>query len=312
MGPLRRSWPTLALLALLQAVWLKSVAYLLPSKGAVTPATSTSSRSAHAGGPGRREALASAAALVAMAGAQGPAHAEQPWQLKLPRTWQLFSQNQPPPPGDNRPIALIVAGDEAASGDLSVLRVPLVDAGGDVGKKELIDYFSTPAGKSPSVSQKEVVEALVKSQRTQPGLTRLDLQGQPVEKIRSGRRYVSYEYDSELCQGQLVKGAGGKSRCELPDGNGELPLLNRRHSITMTVVKEADADVQALWLVDVSAPTDSWATGMAGQAKDLSESFEVGSEEQLEKDRDAYIEAVNAETQKLAAQLAKEEEAKKP
>ncbi|CAE7614691.1 unnamed protein product, partial [Symbiodinium pilosum] len=57
----------------------------------------------------RRGALLATSALLA-APAVEPARAEVGWQIKLPKTWRAFEQNEMPPPGVKKSTALVVAG----------------------------------------------------------------------------------------------------------------------------------------------------------------------------------------------------------
>lgn len=245
-----------------------------------------------------------------------PASAEpQAWQLKFPKSWVLYQRNDQPAPGDNKPTALIVAGDNAGAGELVVLRVPLVPSNGmDVetakGQKTLLSYFGTPSDKTPTLKMSEAIDALYASQKTTPGLTQCALVGKPAESIRNGNRYIRYEYESTLCQGIIVKGAGGKDRCESDkDGEAgkEIPQLSRRHLITMTVVQEAEAKVPVLWFVDMSTPTKSFES-LSPVLNDVSSSFEINSAETLSKAIDDYNAKVNVEAKDLAQKLAKEME----
>jgi len=237
----------------------------------------------------RRGPLAAAviAGLVApqLAAPPLPAFAQQAWQLQLPRTWRTLSQEQPPPPGVKKPAALVVAGEPEIGGEMVVLRVPLSTDPQDpnaAASRDLIGYFSTPPGKNPPVQQQKVVNAVVQSQKTAPGLTKFDLTGSPMEAVKGSRRYVYYDYESSICQGRVTQGSS-KSLCERPENGEELPLLNRHHAITLTVVNEAGQG-NFLWLLDVSGPVENWSKATEA-ATTIKNSFELGSEEQLEKDR---------------------------
>jgi len=236
-----------------------------------------------------------------------PAFAQQAWQLQLPRTWQTLSQEQPPPPGVRKPVALVVAGNEEQGGELVVLRVPLSTDPRDpnaAASKDLIGYFSTAPGKTPSVKQQKVVDAVVQSQKTSPGITKFDLTGPPTEAIKGTRRYVYYDYESSICQGEVVRGSK-RDRCERPDNGQEIPLLDRHHAITLTVANEGQ-EGNFLWLLDVSGPSENWKN-VTEAATTIKNSFELGSEDTLEKDRTLeltkdQIEALK--TLKEAGQLA--------
>lgn len=242
---------------------------------------------------GRRDTLAGAVA-ASLAGlvppltlSSSPAHAEQPWQLKLPRSWKLFSQTPMPPKGVVQSVALIVAGNPVEGGELVVLRVPLSIAAGDPNaedSKKLIEYFSTPDGKGSSVKGAQVVDVVAKSQKSSPGLQKFALAGSPVESVKGGRRYVRYEYESSICQGQ-VKFASSGDTCVAPEDDSPLPLFERRHAITLTVTSEdTNGQTNYLWLLDVSAPSDKWKD-LTEPIQEVSGSFELGTEDQLEKDR---------------------------
>eukprot|EP00929_Paragymnodinium_shiwhaense_P009367 TRINITY_DN113512_c0_g1_i1.p1 TRINITY_DN113512_c0_g1~~TRINITY_DN113512_c0_g1_i1.p1 ORF type:complete len:342 (+),score=103.94 TRINITY_DN113512_c0_g1_i1:82-1107(+) len=265
--------------------------------------------------PGRRAALATAGAAGFLQSALGEpqkalaAADPQAWQLKLPRSWNIVQQNQPPPPGDNRGVALIVAGDQLAAGEAVVLRVPLVEAPGEdasakKSRSDLIKYFTTAPGVKPSVTQAQAVDALAVSQKTQPGLTKFDV-GKIVETTRGNGRYIRYDYESSVCAGgSIVKGAGGKDRCEAPDGTGQdLGFVDRKHAITMTVIKEGDVNV--LWFADISAPTQSFKS-LEPVVNDMSDSFLVADPEELNKAQESYIASVNKQAEDLAKQIEKE------
>jgi len=244
-------------------------------------------------GTGRRDVLVAASTLFgagAVLGAPKMARAEQPWQLQLPRTWRTFSQTPPPPPGVRAPVALVVAGNPIQGGELFVLRVPLQTEGTDKtaqSGRDLVEYFSTPVGKTPKTPQSAVVEAVASSQRTQAGLSNFKLVGSPTERIKDNRRYVRYEYESVICQGTIVKGVN-KDRCEAPEDGSELEFLDRRHAITLTVTPEdtkgTPNEIQYLWVLDVSAPTAAWGN-LTEPIATVSDSFELASEDLLEKQR---------------------------
>jgi len=243
-----------------------------------------------------------AGAVPPLIGVGQPARAEKAWQLQLPRTWQVFSQSDQPAAGDNRPVALIVAGDNKKGGELVVLRVPLQTKSGDnaVTARELFDYFSTPADKKPKVTQQQVIDEIAKSQKSQPGLTQFSLTGVPTEKVKSGRRYLQYEFDSSICPGEVVKGVKG-DRCVQPDSEDEVPFLKRHHLITVTVsTPDTGDELPLLWLVDVSGPSDSWSA-VKDNADVMSLSFQVANEELLEKERQAELAKLNEDLQKLQA-----------
>lgn len=239
---------------------------------------------------GRRDLMLAAATASAVLGVPQSARAEQAWQLQLPRTWRTFSQTPPPPPGVRAPVALVVAGNPVQGGELFVLRVPLQTEGQDQTAKygqNLVEYFSTPVGKTPKTPMSDAVEAVASSQRTQAGLVSFKLIGSPQEKIKDGRRYLKYEYESVLCQGTIVKGVN-KDRCEAPEDGAELELLDRRHAITLTVTPEdtkgTPNEIQYLWVLDISAPTAAWGN-LTEPITTVSESFELASEDVLEKAR---------------------------
>mmetsp|Transcript_34139 Transcript_34139/g.98297 ORF Transcript_34139/g.98297 Transcript_34139/m.98297 type:complete len:325 (+) Transcript_34139:27-1001(+) len=247
--------------------------------------------------PGRRGALGAGAA-AGLAGLAPPltlgslpARAEQPWQLQLPRTWRSFSQTPQPPPGELKPAALVVAGNPEIEGELAVLRVPLSSDPKDpnaAATKDLVKYFSAPAGQSPGVGAEKVVEAVAASQRTTPRLTKFALVGKPVEQTKGNRRYVRYEYESSLCQGNLVQGVNGNV-CQRPESEELEPTLDRRHTITLTVTPEdTKGATNFLWLLDVSGPSKAW-DALSEEVGTVSGSFELGTEEQLERDRTADV-----------------------
>lgn len=251
----------------------------------------------------RRETLAAGVAASVSAGliAPPPAVAEVAWQLKQPRDWQIFSQTPQPPPGDMKPAALVVAGRPDAGGELVVLRVPLDTSGGSpnaAAAKNLVGFFSSPS----TAKVGDAVEAVASSQRSAPTITKFDLVGGIEERVSSGRRYVRYDYDSLVCPGVITKGSKGNI-CGAPDNGEEILQQARRHAITFTVINEANpsgATTPVLWLVDISAPSEAWPYAQATIA-DLEKSFEVGNADQLEKDRDAYRQQLNAEIAKLNA-----------
>ena len=127
------------------------------------------------------------------------------------------------------------------------------------------------------------MEAVASSQRTQAGLVSFKLIGSPQEKIKDGRRYLKYEYESVLCQGTIVKGVN-KDRCEAPEDGAELELLDRRHAITLTVTPEdtkgTPNEIQYLWVLDISAPTAAWGN-LTEPITTVSESFELEVVHQL-------------------------------
>lgn len=254
---------------------------------------------------GRWGAAALVALCVVVVGFQEPARAEQAWQLKLPQAWKVFSQTPQPPAGQNTPAALVVAGDEAGAGELVVLRVPLVVDGTtdpDAGNKQkLVNYFAN----DPKTSRKDAVDALVATQKQQNGLTRFDLNEKSDEKVKGAGRYIRYDYDSSTCTGAIVNGAGGKMLCQKENGDA-LNVLNRHHGVTMTVVQEVDAKVPVLWVLDLSAPSESWES-FQKVAKDLGDSFDVASEAQLEKDRSGYVEKLNDQAKQAQANAQKYE-----
>jgi len=245
--------------------------------------------------PGRRGALAAATA-AGLAGlapplllAPAPARAEQAWQVQLPRAWRTFSQTPAPPDGVKRPAALVVAGNAEKGGEMVVLRVPLDPNAKDPKTaqqaKDVIAYFA--AGDKPTpVPMSKVVDAIVTSQKSQPGLTSFELVGTPTEQIKLGRRYVRFEFQDTICQGSITKASSG-DKCFRPDGQGgdgdELPFLTTRHRITLTATNEG-GETTFCWLIDVSGPPEGWKA-MDDMITTVSDSFELGSEEQLEKDR---------------------------
>lgn len=236
-----------------------------------------------------------------------PAAAELAWQLKQPRDWQIFSQTPQPPPGDMRPAALVVAGRPDAGGELVVLRVPLdtnPKSPNAAAAKNLVDYFSTPVGQATKVPMKDAVEAVASSQRTSPQLTKFALVGLMEEQVQKGKRYVRYEYDSLVCPGIIRRGTQSDS-CEVPDTGEQVDQFGRRHAIRFTVVKEDNPTgppQDVLWLVDISAPSEAWPYAQV-PIGELISSFEVGSAEDLEKDREAYRQELNAELAKANATL---------
>jgi len=246
----------------------------------------------------RRDTLLAAAVtglLPPLAAAPVPARAEQAWQLRLPRTWRTFSQTPAPPPDVKRPTALVVAGNPELGGELVVLRVPLPSDPKDpnaAASADLVRYFATPSDKKPSVKIEKVVDAVAQSQKTSPGLIKFGLLGSPFERTAGGRRYVRYEYEASLCQGLVQKGVNG-DQCTRPETGEDLLPFNRRHAITLTVTPEDTSGasrVDYLWLLDVSGPLDAegWKA-VSEQVETASQSFELGSEEQLERDRTAEI-----------------------
>lgn len=268
----------LALLVVPRLAELALGAYALPARASAPTSAEP---------PGRRAALA-AAGLAGLGGtwSPAPARAEIAWQLKLPRSWQVFSTSDQPPPGERKPVALVVAGNAEQGGELTVLRVPIdtSDASPDKpGSTALVKYFS---GQKPGASKNDVVEALARSQKTVQGQTKFALVGGPVETVRNGRRYIRYDYESAICQGSLEKGVK-VDRCVVPETGEELPQLERTHSVTLTVDQE---EGDTLWFVDISAPTVNWPNAKAA-IDDLAMSFEVGDPERLEKERTAAIEA---------------------
>lgn len=250
---------------------------------------------------GRRNVFSAAALVASSSGpfasllAPQPAFAEQAWQVKLPRNWQMFEQNNQPPPEVKSPVALVVAGNPDQGGELVVLRVPLSTAAGDpnaAASKDLIDYFN-----KGSTSAQKAVDALAASQKSQPGLTKFAFIGKPIEETRSNRRYLRYEYESSTCQGMVTKGVKGDT-CEAPEDNSPLPLYERRHSITITVTDEGAAaagqkdPTYFLWLLDASGPAGEankdWGE-LEKAVKEVSSSFELADEATLEQRRTVEV-----------------------
>lgn len=292
-------------LAALAGFLVGAVLTLAPSLTWVSAPTPQATGSPERLGRSRRETLiAGVAASVAGASPAAfigspPASAEMAWQLKQPQDWQIFSQTPQPPPGEMKPAALVVAGRPDAGGELVVLRAPLNLSPGNPNEaagKNLAGYFSSPS----KVKIEAAIEAVASSQRAAPSITGYDVVGGSVEeRVRAGRRYVRYDYQSTVCPAIITQGANGR-RCE--NDKGELlEELDRRHAITFTVVDESTPQGppnKVLWLVDISAPTGAWQYAKDPIA-DLSQSFVVGSEQQLEQDRDAYRQQLNAELEKL-------------
>ncbi|CAK0839391.1 unnamed protein product, partial [Prorocentrum cordatum] len=243
--------------------------------------------------PGRRRALAAASVgLVPLSGGAPPAQAEQGWQLSLPRSWKVFSQTAAPPPGaPPKPTALVVAGDIQGGGEMTVLRVPLSTAPGapdPEGARRLIEYFETPVGVAPKVDKAQAVEVVSSSQRQQVGLTDFQMLGQPNETIKDGRRYLSYEFENSVCLGNVVESSNGR-RCERSDAPGEaLEFFSRRHVIKLTVSDEGvkgPGKVSYLWMLDSSGPAGEKFQDVAEVIDTLKSTFQLGDEQQLERDR---------------------------
>jgi len=261
--------------------------------------------------PGRRKALAAAGAGTLGCGnlllPASPSYAQQAplqqaWQLKLPRSWRMFEQNEQPPPEVKMPATLVVAGNMELGADLVVLRVPLSTAAGDPNapdNKALIDYFTTPAGKTPTVPIEKAINGILVSQKGQMGLQRFQMIRNPSEKAPGKRRYINYDFEDSICPGVVQQGVKGSS-CTNPEDGSTVPFFDRRHGITITVTDEgAIAAGQKdptyyLWLLDISGPLDAtkndWGD-LAQAVKEIANSFELGDEEKLETKRNQTIES---------------------
>jgi len=152
--------------------------------------------------------------------------------------------------------------------------------------KDVIAYFAA-GDKTPPVPMSKVVDAIAASQKSQPGLTDFSLVGTPTEKIKGGRRYVRFEFQDTLCQGTITKASSGDKCIRPDDENEELPFLTTKHRITLTATNEG-GETTFCWLIDVSSPPERFAD-LNDALTTVSDSFELGSEEQLEKDRTADI-----------------------
>ncbi|CAJ1372688.1 unnamed protein product [Effrenium voratum] len=251
----------------------------------------------------RRLGLLAPVAGVAAAGFSfgEPARAEQGWQLKLPRTWRTFEQNNQPAPEVKTPTALVVAGNPEQGGELVVLRVPLSTDPKDPnakGTKDLISYFTTPVDAKASVPVPKAAEVVASSQKTSPGLLKWEYLEKPTEKINFKRRYIKYDYESSLCPGVVSKGVKGDT-CMAVQDNSELPLYERRHKILLTVTDEGATKAGVkdptyyLWLLDVSGPAaesrNNWGQ-LSEAVSEVADSFLISDDEkQLESARTAEV-----------------------
>jgi len=272
--------------------------------------------------PGRRKALAAAGAGTLGCGnlllPASPSYAQQAplqqaWQLKLPRSWRMFEQNEQPPPEVKMPATLVVAGNMELGADLVVLRVPLSTAAGDPNapdNKALIDYFTTPAGKTPTVPIEKAINGMLVSHKGQMGLQRFQMIRNPSEKAPGKRRYINYDFEDSICPGVVQQGVKGNS-CTNPQDGSAVPFFDRRHGITITVTDEgAIAAGQKdptyyLWLLDISGPLDAtkndWGD-LAQAVKEVASSFELGDEAKLETKRNQTIEAQSGIFDKMKEQ----------
>eukprot|EP00439_Symbiodinium_sp_Y106_P009576 s567_g1.t1 len=258
----------------------------------VWPQTFLAPGTSNEGGLPRRGALFATSALLAAP--TEPARAEVGWQIKLPKTWRAFEQNEMPPPGVKKSTALVVAGNPEQGGELVVLRVPLSTDPNDPnskGTKDLINYFSQYEGK-PSVPINKAVDVVASSQKTGRGMVKFSELGSPSDKVFRTRRYVTYDYEASICPGVVTQGVGGTS-CTEPQDSSEIPLFERRHRIVITVTDEGAAKAGEkdptnwLWLLDISGPAaesrNDW-----GQLKEavteVADSFLLSSDEKVLED----------------------------
>lgn len=279
-------------------------------------------RAAAFAAPGRRKALAAAGAGTLGCGSPllpaSPSYAQQvpqqqAWQLKLPRSWRMFEQNEQPPPEVKVPVTLVVAGNIELGADLVVARVPLSTAAGDPNapdNKALIDYFTTPAGKTPSISIEKAINGILVSQKGQMGLQRFQIIGKPSERAPGKRRYITYDFEDSICPGVVQQGVKGNT-CQNPEDGSTVPFFDRRHGITITVTDEgAIAAGQKdptyyLWLLDISGPLEvaknDWGD-LSQAVKEIANSFELGDETKLEAKRNQTIEAQSGIFDKMKEQ----------
>lgn len=271
--------------------------------------------------PGRRKALAAAGAGTLSYGSPAPPSyaqqvpQQQAWQLKLPRSWRMLEQNEQPSPEVKVPVTLVVAGNVELGADLVVARVPLSTAAGDPNapdNKALIDYFTTPAGKTPSISIEKAINGILVSQKGSMGLQRFQMIGKPSERATGTgkRRYISYDFEDSICPGVVQQGVKGNT-CQNPEDGSTVPFFDRRHGIIITVTDEgAIAAGQKdptyyLWLLDISGPLEV-AKNDWGELKqavtEIANSFELGDEARLESKRNQTIDAQSSIFDKMKEQ----------
>mmetsp|Transcript_28650 Transcript_28650/g.66037 ORF Transcript_28650/g.66037 Transcript_28650/m.66037 type:complete len:296 (+) Transcript_28650:63-950(+) len=245
----------------------------------------------------RRDAvLASASAVLGWSAVSDAASAEDPkppgyydpaWQLRLPRDWATFSTSEVPE--DGAPVAVAQAGNMEQETSVSVLRVPLylVNDTSYEAKAKLIDYFKTPLDQTPSEPATTIANILSDSFQIEAGnVVRFEVVAPPTATIQNGRRYFTFGYESTQCYGQLVEGTKDLF-CQDPKG-GELPFIDRTHSLKCTVDLQGQPDKDVLWLVDLSTPTQDWKA-LQGNAEETLKSFELGTTEGLQKGREAFF-----------------------
>lgn len=259
-------------------------------------------------GGSRRETLlgslvgaAPAAVVIANPSLVGAEIEKTNWQMKLPPTW-VSPNGQRSIPGldDARPRELLLAlGPQKA--EVKVERIPLAVSTRDpqgLGGLALIDYFSTPQGQTPRVTTQQVVEILSKGFEQQPAIFSFSLVATPSERFQNTTKYLRYDFEAARCEGEQIQGVSGKV-CQRSDNGEVLPVPIKHHAIWSTVVAEptntakvadgllvGDAGAEILWVVDISAPADSWPK-IAEEAEKIALSFAVATESQLTAIREA-------------------------
>jgi len=216
-----------------------------------------------------------------------PGYFDPAWQLRLPRDWVTFSTSEVPE--DGGPVAVAQAGNMEQETSVSVLRVPLMlsnDTSYEA-KAKLIEYFQTPLDKTPSVPPTTVANILSDSFQIEAGnVVRFEVVSPPTGNVKNGRRYFTFGYESTQCYGQLVEGT--KDLFCQDDKGGELPFIDRTHSLKCTVDLQGQPDRDILWLVDLSGPTQDWKA-LSSNAGETLASFELGTTESLQKGRESFF-----------------------